>query len=237
MRQRIFSGILVGLLFTIYSPHLFGESPQNFAFEVKFGPYKPSIDSEFTTGTHPYQDIFGSSSFFFFQLELDWQFWQGVGNLGVGGSVGFGQDLGKALNPETGDHTGDTTIFNMIPLNLAIIYRFDYLAQKWNIPLVPFVKLGLDYYIWWILNNRGSVAEAEGRKGRGGTWGFHVNVGLNILLDFLAPTMAKTFDNEIGVNHTYLFAEFLYANVNNFGSSSSFNLGDITFMGGLALEF
>ena len=37
------------------------KTPQRFAFELRFGPYTPDVDSEFDGARHPYQDYFGSA--------------------------------------------------------------------------------------------------------------------------------------------------------------------------------
>ena len=46
-------------------------SPQWFALEFKFGPYKPDVDSEFGGSGSPYKDIFGSKLRLMFQLTFD----------------------------------------------------------------------------------------------------------------------------------------------------------------------
>ena len=212
------------------------ESPQNFAFELKFGPYKPQVDSSVKNGT-PYKDIFGSNPFFFTQIEFDWQFWRKVGSFGLGFTLGYGRDKGKALTADGADKSADKAEFHILPLAIMLVYRFDYVAKRFNVPLVPYVKFGFDYYIWWTRTATGKIPVVDGKKGYGGTWGFHVNAGLAFLLDFFSPGTAKSFDAEVGVNHSYLFAELFYAKVNNFFRSRSIDLSDLTFTVGLAFEF
>ena len=50
-------------------------SPRRFAVEVRFGPYRPDIDSEFNGSRSPYQDYFGSGSHLISQLEFDYEFY------------------------------------------------------------------------------------------------------------------------------------------------------------------
>lgn len=211
------------------------ESPQNFAFELKFGAYSPRVDRKL--GGTPYKDIFGGGGFFFAQIEFDWQFWHKVGSLAVGFSIGFGRDKGKALDKSTKEPASDSAEFNVLPLSIDLVYTFDYLARKFNIPLVPFGKIGLDYYLWWTRLSTGEIPIVDGKKGYGGTWGWHVKGGVKILLDFFAQGMADTFDAEIGVNNSYIFAEVLYARVDNFGRGKSLELSALAFMFGLAIEF
>jgi hypothetical protein len=61
-------------------------------------------------------------------------------------------------------------------------------------------------------------------------------------LDSFDRMSARTFDNEVGVNHSYIFIEFLWAYVNRFGDDDYMNLSTdtfagATFMAGVALEF
>ena len=66
--------------------------------------------------------------------------------------------------------------------------------------------------------------------------GWHAAVGIHVLLDYLARDMAYDFERDAGVENTYLTLEYRFAQVDDFGSASSFRLGDDTFFIGLALE-
>ena len=61
-------------------------SPQHFALELRFGPYKPDIDSEFDGRPRrtPYKDFFGSNRRLMTQIEFDYQIIRHVGSLGSG---------------------------------------------------------------------------------------------------------------------------------------------------------
>ena len=66
--------------------------------------------------------------------------------------------------------------------------------------------------------------------------------GLAIRLDQFDRKSARTFDNELGVNHSYIFVEVLWAFVDRFGNTDYLNLSTNTFaratiLAGLALEF
>ena len=62
-------------------------------------------------------------------------------------------------------------------------------------------------------------------------------------LDQFDTMSARTFDNEVGVNHSYIFAELLWAKVEGLGKEDRLYLsptdlfGSATFLVGLALEF
>jgi hypothetical protein len=212
-------------------------SPQHFAAELKFGPYYPDVDAEFGGGASPFHDVYGSSSALHGLFEFDYQFLRPPGiSLGVGGMIGGFRFEGKALDPATGEASGEETTFAVLPLHLDLVLRVDALLRYTAVPLVPYVKAGLSYYVWWTKNQSG-VSEIEGEKGRGGTFGYNLMTGLMICLDPLEPRAARTFDNEVGVNNSYIFAEFFWAQIDNFGTGKGLNLSDMTWLIGLALEF
>jgi len=211
-------------------------SPQHFAAELKFGPYYPDIDDEFD-GAAPFHDVFGSSGVLHGLFELDYQFLRPPGvSLAVGGLIGGFRFEGKALDPETGESSGEDTTLAVMPTHLDIILRVDALMRYTVVPLVPYVKGGLSYYVWWTKSESG-VSEIDGEKGRGGTWGWNLQTGLMICLDPLDPRAARTIDNEVGVNNSYIFAEFFLTRIDNFGTGGCLNLSDMTWLIGLALEF
>ncbi|HLM46003.1 MAG TPA: MXAN_2562 family outer membrane beta-barrel protein, partial [Myxococcaceae bacterium] len=108
-------------------------------------------------------------------------------------------------------------------------------AFRWGIPLVPYVKPGLVYMPWWITKG-GELENLADGKAQGGKLGWEVSGGVSFLLDVLEPRLARDFDSDLGVNHSYLFAEYTYAKVNNFGGPG-FNLSDSYWMFGLALDY
>ena len=164
------------------APHNY-QSSQHFAVELKFGPYSPNIDaSPGLNGRTPFADLFPPNSGktrppgkLLTQVEFDYQFlhrW--FGNFGIGHTVGFYRRTTHSFayntDPTTGNQmqpcnnqvamnsctrSGDTTALNVVPLSIVGVYRFDYLAQRWKIPFVPYFKIGLAYYIWWIENGSG----------------------------------------------------------------------------------
>jgi hypothetical protein len=212
------------------------ESPKRFAVELKFGPYYPDVDTEPGVGS-PYEDVFGEKQTFMFLAEFDWQFLQLPGiNLGIGLLAGYFQDTGKGLDPDTGEQAGEETQLKVLPGHFDAIIRVDALPRFTKVPLVPFVKAGISYYIWWVENGRG-IGRYEGTTGYGGTWGWNFSAGLMLLLDFFEPSAARTFDQEAGVNNSYLYADFFMARIDNFGDRNKLNLSDYTWTVGLAIEF
>lgn len=229
-------------------------SPQRFELEVKFGPYLPDVDEGFSgPGLGPYATIFGKTNDngvatgqprigFMPAIAFEWQIVYLLGPLGLATQVGIFWDRANAILAEPeGDQirsSADTVSFWMVPLALQASYRFSYLADRFKVPLVPYAKFGPSYAFWWTQGGDGKISTNDaGNKGRGGVWGWQLNAGLMLRMDFIERGLAKQLDESTGINHTYIFGEFQMSRLDNFGVGDSIQLGDITGFGGLAIEF
>jgi hypothetical protein len=215
-------------------------TPQHFALEMRFGPYRPNIDSEFEgSGRAPYREFFGDGNKLMMQLELDYQIFQKFGSAGIGVGIGYFAVTGKAFDGRgAGSRTADDSTLKMFPISVSAVYRFDVLYDRRGIPLVPYAKLGLDYAIWQVTDGNGEIAtDGMGGRGRGGTLGWHGAIGVSLVLDFIDPDAAKVFDSEMGVNHTHLFFELNHYDISGLGRSNRMHLGDDTWTMGLMFEF
>ncbi|MCP3097739.1 MXAN_2562 family outer membrane beta-barrel protein [Myxococcus sp. K15C18031901] len=211
------------------------ESPRSGAIVVRAGGYKPEIDKEKAlNGATPYKDTFGESSLLVIELEMQRFFYQGIGTAGVGLSAGYGEKY-AAAKLAGGGNAAEKTALKLVPLQLNGFYKFDYAAFEWGIPLVPYGKLGLVYTPWWVTKGD-STNTAQGIKGSGGKWGWAATAGVSFLLDVLQPRFARDFDSDLGVNHSYLFAEYSYADVDNFGAGG-LDLSSRRWMFGLTLDY
>jgi hypothetical protein len=212
------------------------KSPQNFAVELKFGPYRPDVDSEFTDVT-PYASYFGPSRHLLTQLELDWQIFRRFGSIGLGLGVGYFSVSGVSPST-TGVPTGDRSNLKVVPFSLSGVYRFDYFLNTRNFPLVPYGKLGLDYAYWRITDANDELAhDVQGNSGQGGTMGWHATAGVALMLDVFDPEAARDFDTELGVNHTAITFEYTHADISGLGQPNKMHLGDTTWALGLLFEF
>lgn len=205
--------------------------------EFRLGGVKPQIDSSALSGA-PYQETFGAGAMLLFELEMDRQIFQRIGSFGVGVSLGYAEKYGFA--GQVGEDGSvfaaeEKTGFHMVPVRVLGVYRFDYFAIRNGIPLVPYGKLGPVYTSWWSTKG-GSVEFFEGSRGAGGSFGYQFTGGISFLLDVLEPRLARDFDSDLGVNHSYLFAEYNHANVNNFGGGG-LDLSTRHWMFGLTLEY
>jgi hypothetical protein len=217
-------------------------SPITNSLELRFGQYLPGIDREFedTNKATPYKDVFGSSGAWDVGLNLDFRTLHGVlGELSFGIGASYWQKEGKALSL-SGEKTADKTTLTVLPLSLDVAWRFDLLAKRWDIPLIPYLRGGLGYAVWWADNGVGNTASStKGGKDTeavGGTGGLHGALGLRLLLDVFEPQAARSFDIEMGVNHSYLFAEYRLWSLNDFGSKTSIDLSDEVLYFGVAFD-
>lgn len=208
--------------------------------ELQGGPYTPGIDDGFAAAT-PWRDAFGTKSMTLLRGHLDYQFLRGFGTLAFGVGGGYGWLDGVALDAD-GEPTEDEIGLNIAPLTASLVYRFDWGAVKHGIPLVPYAKVGLSAIFWWATDAKGNISVARtdtgaSQRGTGVTFGWHAGGGLMLLLDVFSRSMAASLDDETGVQNSYIFAEFMYQDVNDFGSSTSLNLSESAFSFGLAFEF
>ena len=212
-------------------------SPQNWAVQVTFGPYRPDVDSEFS-GRHPYADYFTNDRHLLTQAELDYQVFHKMGTAAVGLGLGYFSVSGPsplASNPAIA--SGDKSTLTVVPVSLSAVYRFDYYLEHDGFPIVPHAKLGLDWAYWQVTDGNGEIARAAGGRARGGTLGWHAALGVALVLDFLDPVAARDFDVEMGVNHTALVFEVGHADISGLGRSNRLHVGDTTWTLGLLFEF
>ncbi len=213
-------------------------SPQTASIDLRVASYKPGIDNAFV-GHTPYADVMKDSDFTF-GINIDWRVWHSFGELGVGFGIGRWSHQGTSLLAD-GSASNDTTNMTIIPLTLDAVYRFDILAQRYEFPIVPYVRAGFVYGLWWMtdaVNNVSAYTTPAGKtlKAIGGTGGLEGTFGIRLLLDVFEPGAARSFDIEMGVNHSYIFAEVQKLWLNDFGSSKSIDLSDTVLAFGLAFD-
>jgi len=215
------------------------EEPRSFTVEFRLGGYRPLIDRG-VSGGQPWEEVFGPHSrMLLFEGEFDKILWQKFGTVALGFSIGYGEKYAKALispgSPGAGTPSGENTSIKVIPARLLAVYRFDYLAMRYGVPLVPYGKAGLVGTGWWTAKG-GSLEYADGHRGLGVKFGYSFAGGMSLMLDFLEPRLAKDFFTDVGVRHSYLFGEFVYENVNTFGKGG-LDLSSRHWMFGFAMDF
>jgi hypothetical protein len=215
------------------------KSAQRFAFELRFGPYMPDVDSEFDGTRTPYTDFYGNGAHLMTQIELDYEIWHRFGTIAAGVGLGYFSVTGTSpVASGTGLPSGDKSTFKVIPLSASAIYRFDYFLEQRKFPLVPFAKAGLDWAYWQITDGNDEIAtDGRGGRARGGTLGWHAAVGVAFVLDFFDPDAARDFDSDLGVNHTSLVFQYTHADISGLGMSNRLHVGDDNWSLGLMFQF
>lgn len=218
-------------------------SPQNFAFEVRFSPYTPDVDSDPALhGASPYRNVFGTAPRLFVGAEFDWQALRipHLGSFGPGVTAGYTNANADAMftMPHNGSTiSGETTSLWVIPMAALAVLRVDALWRDVGIPLVPYAKLGIAYALWRASNTLGT-SSFDGVSGEGHSWGTHYAAGLSLNLNPFDAYAAQNFDDSVGVNGTYIFAEWSFEDYNGLGfQSDPLRVGGTNWMFGLALEF
>lgn len=221
------------------------ESPQNFAFELRFAPYRPEIDKEPSLGGKtPYHDVFGSMARLLLSAELDWQAVRipHLGTLGPGLGIGYTSMGDNAfLIDGSGKRSGDPTTLDVYPAYLALVLRVDTLVRDLRIPFAPYAKAGVGAAYWHseTATTTALAKDANGNsvKGNGYTLGTQFALGVALDLNPLDPYTARNFDNGMGVNRTYFFGEYMLARLDGLGMGNALRLATNTWVLGLTFEF
>lgn len=237
------------------SRHKTYESPQNFAIELRLGPYHPRVDAapEFAAaGASPYRDVFGDSLRWEFAVEFDWQAFRipHFGTIGPGVSVGYTSSsaLAPLVHPVNGSTlSGESTSLTIFPTYAVAVLRIDVLSRELHVPFVPYLKGGLGLAFWEASNTAGvshyAPTNAKGAPtgpsvvGEGHTYGEQLAIGLALDLNFLDRRTSQGFDNATGVNHTFLFGELQDYNLTGIAQSHPMYVGNQGWLVGLGFEF
>src|SRR4029078_13604932 len=131
----------------------------------------------------------------------------------------------------------------LIPLELSATYRLTTLDDNYGIPVVPFIRGGLAYYIWWVTTPTGHYARycpngptTCGEKALGASLGLQGAIGLSIRAERIDPWASMSMQNS-GVQHAGIYAELSLAKVDGFGSDTNLSVGDTTWFAGVDFEF
>jgi hypothetical protein len=237
------------------------ESSQNFLIELRGGPWYPDTDSEFNGRATPFADMFGTADRVMLGAEFDWQALRinPVGSIGLG--VGVGYTSASAIAPLTQSpmpaaaswerpSDGQETSLQVIPGYAVAVVRIDVLARRTVVPIVPYLKYGVGYAYWWITNGDtlarrslslspgANVTDTDlGQAATGGSLGTHFAAGLMLRLDVFEPAVQRAWDQQMGVNHSYVFAEYVRSDLGGPGARPQLRLGYETWNVGLAMEF
>lgn len=223
-------------------------------FGVRLGPYTPAIDAQFAAqgGAQkgPYERMFGTKYSILPMLDVDRVIWEGPGQLTVGASIGYMNKSAKALlvgsQPDDSVQprsSGDENSFRLIPMQLTAGFRLTYFDDVFGIPLVPYLRGGLGYYMWKVTAPSGDAAFVcrdtackEKNVARGGSLGLVGALGLAIRAEGIDRDAAASMRGG-GIEHAGFYAELSLAKVDGFGSETKLSVGDATWFAGVNFEF
>jgi hypothetical protein len=144
--------------------------------------------------------------------------------------------------------SGDSDKLNIVPIALMLVYRFDVLSKRLHVPIIPYMKVGFAYYVWWFGNSNTFTSQftpaatadqpaPERRSAAGGSPGVVFHPGISIDLSALDPHAARISDQEIGMNRIAAFIELNAVLVDGFGKNQVLNMSDTSLLAGLSFEF
>ncbi len=172
------------------------ESPMHFGLDIQFSPtrfpnyqYTPSFQT--------------NKNFYEVHVAFEWMPIKQYGKFGIGLASGFfvAPDVGVSIDPVKNE-VQKATVY-VIPVSVYGTYRFDYQTNRKQI-LVPYIKVG---------PNASFVIQRSYygyRKDGVATYkGFEYGGGIEFLLNWLEPSSAASLDRSVGINATYLVAEYM----------------------------
>jgi hypothetical protein len=224
------------------SRHKVYESPQNFAFEVRVGPYHPRVDSDPQVGPYaPYRTEFGTDLRWEVAVEFDWQIVRvpHLGTLGIGASVGYttSSAIAPLVTARAGTTvSGESTNLTIYPTYAVAVLRVDVLSRELHVPFVPYAKAGFGL-AFWRASNTGGTSAVKGVLGEGSSFGEQLALGLALDLNFLDRRTSQGFDNATGVNHTFIFGELQDSNLTFSTTGHALYVGNENWLLGLGFEF
>ncbi len=205
----------------------FGEMPDiNNAAGFKLG-VSPGMQVVVADSTHSFSDVYGTSwqPELIFHYERQFFHSENFGSLGVGTDFGLAYSGGKGLlqfgfNGSSQSRTGFS--FYQIPTLFNAIYRFNLMRV-----LRPYASAGVGAV--WYVETRGDNKKDK----RGYSAVYNASAGVSVLLDFLDSSSHRDSYLSTGIQHTYLFVEYLY--LNSFKSNVMFHRAGI--YSGFVFEF
>ncbi|HEU0031401.1 MAG TPA: MXAN_2562 family outer membrane beta-barrel protein [Kofleriaceae bacterium] len=235
---------------------------------IKIGPWTPEIDDQLgtnaTTGMGPYQAMFGNyyldgkaHDAHVYQLlpmlDVDYVVWRGSGQAAVGVTLGYMQksaytylDMTSPDDPQRPRSGSSKNTFRLIPFALTATYRATQLDDLWGIPVVPYVRGGLAYYVWQMKGPTGSTSfvcsdgtmetGCDKNKAYGGTLGYTGTIGLSLRAERIDANAASSM-RQSGIQHAGFYGELTMAKVDGFGSDKRLSVGDRTWFAGIDFEF
>lgn len=214
------------------------QTPQDFAFELRFGPYRPNIDDEFAGAETPFELHFGGDTRWSVGFELDWQVLRipYVGTLGPGFGAAFTRGSLVSYLEDGSVAGSQETQLNILPMYGVAVLRIDPLIRYTPVPLAFSAKAGIGYAMWWISGDEGVVRDDTGYRAEDTSWGTQWALGVQLHLNPFDRFAAQSLDTTYGINNSYVFIEWYRSDLNGLGSSQDMQVGTSTWIAGITLE-
>lgn len=218
--------------------------PVTWRVGLKLGPYVPGIDAQLGEQPGPYETMFGTGGVMPV-LDVERIIFRRAGHVAIAGNLGFFSTTANAWrqgsspsDPDRPKARSDSNSFRLMPMSIGISYRLTQLHEHLKIPLVPYARGGLAYYLWWIKAPNGDVARVEGAddKALGASLGLVGAVGISLRLEWLDKDAMQSM-RESGTRHAGIYAEIQGGKVDGFGSEKKLSVGDTTWFAGVDFEF
>ncbi len=179
------------------------------------------LDNQTHSGP-PFYAVYGPHHRLLSDLELDLDLWQGFGSVSVGLAVGYSEfyghsfiqepcPAGSGLSGTCYAQQGVNSSFHLVPIRALATYRFDYFVPK-HFPVVPFVRVGLDWVVYWNALGSGQVSYENGGNSDnaiGLVTGVEGSAGLMLLLDDIDGDVSRDALHDLGISHTYVMASYV----------------------------
>jgi len=194
-----------------------GESPM-------WGTWSINLGMKFFENIH-YKDVYGSSGIAFYNMNASYKI---IKDFELVGGIGYGFSEGRGVAPDTGERTAEKYKLHVAPGTLGFLYRFNFVLDQ---PVVPYVGAAGMLSYW--MEER--VHTSWKRKSY--NYGALGNGGLMFLLDKLEKRASGLMEAQWGINNSYVFLEYRYDWLNNFGQKDIIDLNASFYSAGILLEF
>jgi hypothetical protein len=226
----------------------------NWSLAIGVGPYLPRIDHEPGGRPGPYQQMFGTDPTWIPMVSFERVLLRRLGGQWlVGISGGYLQTSADAwaictvdgkLPPGCDETPGDahrtrstySNTFHLIPLALTGSYRYTYLDDHYGLPIVPYARMGLSDYSWWVHDASTHVTSYMSGSPSSSSAGLQGTVGVYVRAERIDPDSARSM-RDSGIAHAGFFFEGTAAWVDGFGQAGKLDVGDITWFAGVDFEF
>lgn len=180
-----------------------------------------------TANEPSFEPTFGSPSASQLQFEIGPQLFRVV-EVDLGGGLVIRN--GETTAADDDASSGEETRLILVPMSLSITPRLHIVDEQ---PVVPYASFGGD---WWLWREREGGADDAGKQIKDGShFGWHWEVGINILLDTFDRRRASLLEAQAGINDSWLTLG--YRRQTDLAGEGYMDFGGGIFHAGLKIDF